>query len=323
MYRPLQTTVTALLLTAGTLGAQANQTPPKAPQIDTLLGVISATLPSGAELRGGGATVYLWADRPELRTALEAACVAAHAQPNAWMAARTELETPGGPALDTTAAADLALLQRIVAIPHAEAHADSTGRFAFVDVPAGTFWIEAEMMQGVRIVQWWHRLSMESVDFAFARLFGQKTSKLPVKLVTQDFTHDQFCMGGEPPMGAAEFEAGRPTQELSGPLPDGAYTNVDEPATVIHPYPQPAYPEAFRQRPISGSVKVRFVIDSTGEIDTRTVHVIQSTDPEFTRAVENVLPSFRFRPARIAGRAVRWVTTQAFSFDVSSEPLSR
>lgn len=308
---------TTLLLGAGTLHAQANQAQALPPRVDTLVGEISATLPSGAELRGAGATVYIWADQPELVKSLETACIAARANPNAWVAARTELVEPSGIPLDSAASADIAILRRIVAIPHAEARADSGGRFTFIGVPSGAFWIEAEMVQGSGIVQWWHHLSMEPVDLAFARLFGQKTTKLPIKLVTQELTHDQFCTGGEQPMGAAEFAVGRKTHVMSSTPSESAYVTVDQPAVPLDKYSlSPDYPAELRKQAVEGSVTARFVIDTTGAVDMRTLRIISSTDFRFTNAVRDRLSLARFQPARIDGRPVRWVAEQQFVFSL-------
>lgn len=311
----------ASMLVSATLAAQGSKPESRPLQIDTLVGNIKATLPSGATFLGAGATVYLWVDSPEFRKSLESACIAGHAQPNALLAARTELELPSSTPLDSTAAADLAMLRQLVAIPHAVAQADSEGHFTFVDVPAGAFWIEAESMQGSAIVQWWLQLTMGPADFAFARVLGKRDRNFSVSLATKNFTHDQFCTGGETPIGATEFAEGTTTRQMTGPPPDGAYLNVDHPASVIDEHLQPTYPEALRKRREAGSVDVKFVIDSTGRIDMRSVHVVRSTDPEFTNAVMRVLPSFRFNPALVDGHPVRWVTSQEFMFNINTPQL--
>jgi TonB family protein len=318
MSTAIRATIGASMLVSSTLAAQGSRADSRPLQIDTLVGDISATLPSGATLRGAGATVYLWVDSPEFRKTLESACIAEHAQPNAWLAARTELEMPSETPLDSTAAEDLAILRQVVADPHAIAQADSSGRFRFVAVPAGTYWIEAESMQGSAIVQWWDRLSMEPADFALVRILGKRDMIFSVSLATKNFTHDQFCTGGETPIGATEFAEGIPTPEMVSPAPDRAYRHVDQPASIIDEHLQPTYPEALRKRGESGSVDVRFVIDSTGRIDMRTVRVIRSTDPEFTDAVLRVLPMARFNPALVGGHPVRWATAQQFNFGINA-----
>lgn len=320
MSTAIRVMIGASMLVSSTLAAQGSRADSRPLQIDTLVGDVSATLPSGATLRGAGATVYLWVDSPEFQKTLESACIAEHAQPNAWLGARTELETPSAIPLDSTAAEDLAILRQVVADPHAIAQADSSGRFRFVAVPAGTYWIEAESMQGSAIVQWWFHLSMEPADFAFARLLGKRDRNFSVTLATRHFTHAQFCTEGETPIGETEFAEGT-TRKMTGPPPDGAYLNVDHPASIIDEHLQPAYPETLRKRGEAGSVDVKFVIDSTGRIDMRSVRVVRSTDPEFTDAVMRVLPSLRFNPALIDGRPVRWATSQVFTFSVNTPQL--
>lgn len=76
----------------------------------------------------------------------------------------------------------------------------------------------------------------------------------------------------------------------------------------------PRYPLALRQAGIEGRVLVRFVVDSSGRIDARSVQVLQSTHELFTRAVRDALAGFRFRPAEMGRRRVSALAEMPFEF---------
>ena len=78
----------------------------------------------------------------------------------------------------------------------------------------------------------------------------------------------------------------------------------------------PEYPETMALRRIEGAAVLRFVIDSTGLIDMTTVRVMSATHSAFARAVLQTMPKMKFRPASIAGRPVRLLVEQMFSFKI-------
>jgi protein TonB len=57
----------------------------------------------------------------------------------------------------------------------------------------------------------------------------------------------------------------------------------------------PRYPELLRRAGIEGSVVVRFIVDTTGRVDMRSVEVLRSTHEGFTAAVRETLERLRFR----------------------------
>lgn len=63
-----------------------------------------------------------------------------------------------------------------------------------------------------------------------------------------------------------------------------------------------------------GEVVARFLVDSLGLVDAKSVVVVRSTDPLFTRETLQVLPKLRYFPARIAGRASPQLLEQTFEF---------
>ena len=77
------------------------------------------------------------------------------------------------------------------------------------------------------------------------------------------------------------------------------------------------YPDAMRAANREGEVYTMFVVDERGLVDTSSFKVTKSTDPAFTAAVRAALPTMRFTPARKAGRAVRQLLVQPFTFSLS------
>lgn len=92
---------------------------------------------------------------------------------------------------------------------------------------------------------------------------------------------------------------------------------VDRRPYMLDPKFGPAYPEDLRARGPDGLVFVRFVLDTTGRIESSTIHVVSSTQEEFTRAVLDVLPGLRYSPAYMAHKKVRARVEQRFEFHLA------
>ena len=71
---------------------------------------------------------------------------------------------------------------------------------------------------------------------------------------------------------------------------------------IIGRAPDPGFPDALiRQGRREGQVVVRFMVNELGRVDVASMIVEQSDDDLFTEAVRDVLPLFRFEPARTLG----------------------
>jgi TonB family protein len=79
----------------------------------------------------------------------------------------------------------------------------------------------------------------------------------------------------------------------------------------------PHYPRAMKEANREGEVLAQFVVDERGNVDVPTFKVLKSTDPAFTEAVHEALPTLRFAPAKVGGRAVRQVVQQPFTFGLA------
>ncbi len=102
---------------------------------------------------------------------------------------------------------------------------------------------------------------------------------------------------------------------------DNAFSaiEVDSLATVDPTSAGPEYPAALAQRSVEGAATMRFVIDSTGRVDMSTVRVITSSHKLFTQAVVAAMPKMKYHPASIAGRPVRLLVQQSFTFQIQKQ----
>ena len=104
------------------------------------------------------------------------------------------------------------------------------------------------------------------------------------------------------------------------PLPgDNALTVLEVDSAVVRD-PQsaaPEYPAHLLERGIEGFASVRYVVDSTGLVDTLTFRVVRATVPDFAVEVRRVLPAMRFRPALQGGNRVRQLVEQTFRFRIA------
>ena len=78
----------------------------------------------------------------------------------------------------------------------------------------------------------------------------------------------------------------------------------------------PAYPPNLAALGAEGVVRAVYVVDTLGVVDTTSVRVMYSDDPDFTASVMVALGGMRFRPATKGGRAVRQEVQQQFRFRI-------
>jgi protein TonB len=84
--------------------------------------------------------------------------------------------------------------------------------------------------------------------------------------------------------------------------------HVDQaPMTVVKT--RPVYPYRARRLHLSGEVRVKFLVDTGGQV--RDIQIIQADPPDvFDNSVISALSGWRFAPGRLQGRPVAtWVTT--------------
>jgi periplasmic protein TonB len=97
---------------------------------------------------------------------------------------------------------------------------------------------------------------------------------------------------------------------------EGAYT-ADVVERTVWPRtgnPLPAYPPTLLDARVEASFVVRFVVDSTGRVDTRSIVFPTTAHRLFVAAVRNALQRSRYLPAELGGHPVRQLVEQQFSF---------
>jgi TonB family protein len=111
-----------------------------------------------------------------------------------------------------------------------------------------------------------------------------------------------------------------PFGPMASYIPDTAFSvlEVDEIVERVESSAAPLYPRDLLAMEIEGQVQASYVVDSTGRVDTTTITVMRSDDSRFTASVIVALGQMRFRPARRAGKTVRQLVEQKFSFRIAT-----
>lgn len=92
---------------------------------------------------------------------------------------------------------------------------------------------------------------------------------------------------------------------------------VAKPARALPGSIAPIYPDSLRHAGVSGEVRAQFVVDTTGRVDARTIKITSATNQAFAASVRAALPKIRFTPAEIAGRRVKQLVQQPFTFSIT------
>lgn len=103
---------------------------------------------------------------------------------------------------------------------------------------------------------------------------------------------------------------------------DSVYSilSVEESASRVEGSAAPIYPPRMLDEHAEGSVRARFVIDSTGHTDPLTIEVISATNADFAQSVKDAIPQMRFNAAVAGGRRVRQLVEQSFLFHIAAPP---
>jgi protein TonB len=104
----------------------------------------------------------------------------------------------------------------------------------------------------------------------------------------------------------------QPTETVeSEPLDDA---RADLRAALLPDQMGPRYPDSLRDEAPDGTVIVRFVIDTTGRVETPSLSVLEATHQPFAEAVRAALDRLAFSPAQVAGHKVRVRVVHRFEF---------
>lgn len=92
---------------------------------------------------------------------------------------------------------------------------------------------------------------------------------------------------------------------------------VDKSAAVVPGSFTLEYPEALRSANVEGEVYARFVVDTSGRVDSLSIEIVRSTHDSFSQSVRKALLNARFTPATIGDRKVRQRVEQQFDFSLT------
>lgn len=106
------------------------------------------------------------------------------------------------------------------------------------------------------------------------------------------------------------------TRHGNSDAPGGVHTaeNVDRIVEPLPGNPPPAYPARLSGARVEGEVLVRFVVDTAGRVEARTIEIAQASHALFGESVKQWLGRTRYSPALVNGRAVRQLVQQRIAF---------
>jgi TonB family protein len=106
---------------------------------------------------------------------------------------------------------------------------------------------------------------------------------------------------------------------------DAVYTagTVDQPVKYVEGSARPVYPDSLFNAHVPGRVVARFVVDTSGAVEPRSVNIVSATAPAFADAIRDALRSAEFVPARLGGAAVRQLVEMPFDFHPAAPDSTR
>jgi protein TonB len=118
------------------------------------------------------------------------------------------------------------------------------------------------------------------------------------------------------PRSASGGASGAPDGPAHGGAPDGAPLSalaVDREVVALRGT-VPRYPSVLANAGVEGTVLLQFVVDTLGRVEPGSVTVLRADHPLFAQSVREALTRMRFVPAEAAGRKVRQLVDQPFTF---------
>jgi periplasmic protein TonB len=103
------------------------------------------------------------------------------------------------------------------------------------------------------------------------------------------------------------------------PTANGAYSEevVEKIVAPRRGNPKPTYPRQLQHAGIEAGFLVRFVVDTSGRVDAKSIEFPTTVHPLFVRAVQAALLRSRYFPAELGGMRVRQFVAQQFKFILS------
>jgi len=141
-----------------------------------------------------------------------------------------------------------------------------------------------------------------------------------VDVPVTDFAEQASRLSGIAEHGLADmFAVALGRQANTAPNYHGVYTAdvVEKRVAAYRGNPRPQYPGFLMEAGVEADVDVRFVVDSLGRVDARTVEFPQQVHHLFVAAVRRAVLRSRFLPAEVDGHRVPQLVAQRFSFVVA------
>ena len=82
----------------------------------------------------------------------------------------------------------------------------------------------------------------------------------------------------------------------------------------------PRYPRGLQEKGITGAPVAAFVIDTTGRVELETASFLNTSRPEFAKAVCDLLPKLRFQPFIVGDQKWRVLLVEMFAFNNFGPP---
>lgn len=108
-------------------------------------------------------------------------------------------------------------------------------------------------------------------------------------------------------------------EEVAVPEPPRTFSEIEVDSAAMRDPDSagPAYPLKLLALKLEGATVVQFVVDSTGHVELNSLVILDSTHPDFTQAVRDVLPRMKYQPAKMGRRPVAQLVEQRFGFRIA------
>jgi TonB family protein len=119
-------------------------------------------------------------------------------------------------------------------------------------------------------------------------------------------------VGGTGPVDRVDIESGVREVLYEAGLADQRFSPAELVATPVFEHPR-----LLREAGIAGRVVLRFIIDTTGQVEPTSIEVLEKTHEAYATAACTGVLSARFRPAHFGDRTVRQLTRWPVNFQVA------
>lgn len=145
--------------------------------------------------------------------------------------------------------------------------------------------------------------------------------EIPIKIpeidLTKRVTNEEDFSGKGVAGGIAKGVAGGTPIDLTNTQQTYFEFQVEKPAAAVPGTVNPSYPEAMRSAGVEGEVRLQFVVDTAGRVESGSVKVARATNDLFASAARAAVPRMRFYPAEIGSRKVRQLVELPITFQIT------